>query len=92
MPEASDPSAASVLTVGQLRELVMERRDEINAVVRRHRGHAIALFGSVARGDDDSASDIDFLVEFDQGSSLFDLMDLQEASASEFSRRFTTRG
>lgn len=39
----------------------------------------MALFGSVARGDDTPGSDIDFLVEFDKGSSLFDLMDLQEA-------------
>lgn len=37
------------------------------------------MFGSVARGDDTPESDIDFLVEFEPGSSLFDLMDLQEA-------------
>jgi predicted nucleotidyltransferase len=30
-------------------------------------------------GDDSETSDIDFLVEFDKGSSLFDLMDLLEA-------------
>lgn len=39
----------------------------------------MALFGSVARGEDTPESDIDFLVEFEPGSSLFDLMDLQEA-------------
>ncbi len=65
--------------MSRLRELVELKRDEINAVVRQHRGRGIALFGSVARGDDSSASDLDFLVEFDKGSSLFDLMDLQEA-------------
>lgn len=65
--------------MGQRRELVQLKRDEINALVQQHRGHAIALFGSVARGDDTATSDIDFLVEFDKGSSLFDLMDLQEA-------------
>ncbi len=54
-------------------------RDQINDLVRRHRGRAVALFGSVARGDDTPESDVDFLVEFDRGSSLFDLMDLQEA-------------
>ena len=37
------------------------------------------MFGSVARGDETPESDIDFLVEFEPGSSLFDLMDLQEA-------------
>jgi len=47
--------------------------------VRHHRGRSAALFGSVARGDETPESDIDFLVEFEPGSSLFDLMDLQEA-------------
>ena len=47
--------------------------------MRQHRGLTAALFGSVARGDDTPESDIDFLVEFVPGSSLFDLMDLQEA-------------
>lgn len=60
------------------RALVEKRRREINDAVRRHRGRAIALFGSVARGDDSPTSDIDFLVEFEDGSSLFDLMHLEE--------------
>lgn len=36
------------------------------------------MFGSVARGDDDEFSDIDFLVDFEDGSSLFDLLHLTE--------------
>lgn len=58
------------------------RRDEINELVRRHRGVKVSLFGSAARGDDHAASDFDFLVEFEPGSSLFDLMDLEEALQS----------
>jgi predicted nucleotidyltransferase len=65
--------------VGAHRAIVESKRQEINDLVRRHHGRAVALFGSVARGDDTPGSDIDFLVEFDKGSSLFDLMDLQEA-------------
>jgi len=38
----------------------------------------VALFGSVARGDDHEGSDVDFLVEFERGSSLFDLLHLQD--------------
>lgn len=60
-----------------LRALVEARRDEIQATVERHRGKAVAIFGSVARGEERSHSDIDFLVEFEQGSSLFDLVRLQ---------------
>jgi predicted nucleotidyltransferase len=36
------------------------------------------VFGSVARGEDQAGSDIDFLVEFEAGSSLFDLIHLQD--------------
>ncbi|HTO00420.1 MAG TPA: nucleotidyltransferase family protein [Microthrixaceae bacterium] len=61
------------------RAVVESKRDEIHDLVRQHHGRTAALFGSVARGDDTPQSDIDFLVEFEPGSSLFDLMDLQEA-------------
>jgi uncharacterized protein len=42
----------------------------------RTRAHAIRvrLFGLAARGDDRPDSDIDLLVDFDEDSSLFDLM------------------
>ena len=60
------------------RALVEANRAEINEILRRHKGRSIAVFGSVARGDDRPASDIDFLVDFERGSSLFDLMELQE--------------
>lgn len=37
------------------------------------------MFGSVARGEDGPRSDVDFLVEFERGSSLFDLVRLEAA-------------
>jgi len=44
------------------------------AVATRNHANRVRLFGSVARGDDGPDSDIDLLVDFDQDSSLFDLM------------------
>lgn len=44
------------------------------AVAARHHANRVRLFGSVARDDDGPDSDIDLLVDFDQDSSLFDLM------------------
>ena len=38
----------------------------------------MSVFGSVARGDDGPGSDIDFLVEFEQGATLLDLMAIQD--------------
>lgn len=60
------------------RELVEAKRGEICAIARRHRGRSVAVFGSVARGDESATSDIDFLVEFEPGSSLFDLLHLSK--------------
>ncbi len=44
--------------------------------------HNIRVFGSVARGEADDKSDIDFLVEMEQGRNLLDmgglLMELRE--------------
>ena len=57
-----------------LRGLVEARRDQVMAVAARHHASRVRLFGSVARGDEGPDSDIDLLVDFSQGSSLFDLM------------------
>lgn len=57
---------------------VDQQRDAVLARVRQHRGRSVAVFGSVGRGEDRAKSDIDFLVEFEPGSSLFDLMHLED--------------
>ena len=64
--------------MGERMALVEARRAEICAIARRHRGRSVAVFGSVARGEESATSDIDFLVEFEAGSSLFDLLHLSE--------------
>jgi uncharacterized protein len=72
----------NLVPMGPLRQLIEERREEINAVVRGHRGRSVAMFGSVARGEEREGSDIDLLVEFEPGSSLFDLMRLEDELAA----------
>ena len=61
-----------------LREQVERHRHRILDAVTQHGGQRVAIFGSVARGDERPDSDVDFLVEFEPGSSLFDLVRLQE--------------
>jgi predicted nucleotidyltransferase len=62
-----------------LGSLVEANRDQIRSLVQQHRGRAVWVFGSVARGEAGGTSDVDFLVEFADGSSLFDLIHLQDA-------------
>ena len=57
----------------QLRALVETRKDDIEALARRHGISNLRLFGSVARGDSGPASDIDFLVDLPAAATLFDL-------------------
>jgi predicted nucleotidyltransferase len=63
-------------------EVVGSRRDEILALARKRGATNVRIFGSLARGEADEASDIDVLVDLEPGRSLFDLggllVDLQE--------------
>jgi hypothetical protein len=59
---------------GALRLLVQSRREQVLAIASRHHASRVRLFGSAARGDERPDSDIDLLVDFDEDSSLFDLM------------------
>jgi predicted nucleotidyltransferase len=58
------------------------RREEILRVADQYGARRIRVFGSVARGEADERSDIDFLVDLESGRSLLDLggllMDLQD--------------
>lgn len=62
-------------------ELLKANREEIMRIAARHGARNIRVFGSVARGEADEHSDIDFLVDMEQGRSLLDmgglLMDLE---------------
>lgn len=49
------------------------RRSEIVAACSRLGASNIRVFGSVARGEQDQASDADLLIDFETGRSLFDL-------------------
>ncbi len=52
---------------------VQSQKNKIVALSRQYGVRSIQLFGSVAKGEDDDESDIDFLVELEPGRSLFDL-------------------
>lgn len=62
--------------------LLRQKREQVLNLAAQHGAHDVRIFGSVARGEADDRSDLDFLVTLDAGRSLLDLgglrMDLQD--------------
>ena len=58
--------------------------DEIRSIIKangpyiskRFRAQIVGIFGSYARGEENKDSDIDILVRFKEGATLFDLVEL----------------
>jgi uncharacterized protein len=59
--------------------VVANHRAEILALAREHKAAHVRVFGSVARGDDVSGSDLDLLVTFEPGATIYDLAELINA-------------
>lgn len=59
-------------------DLLRARREHILQIAAQHGAHNVRVFGSVARGEASSSSDIDLLVEMDNGRSLLDLIELSQ--------------
>jgi uncharacterized protein len=59
-----------------LGRIVVQHRDQILALARAHKATNVRVFGSLARGEDDDASDIDLLVDLEPGADLVDLATL----------------
>ncbi|MEB3269048.1 MAG: nucleotidyltransferase family protein [Leptolyngbya sp.] len=59
-----------------------DKREDILQLAAKQGAYNVRVFGSVARGEADAKSDVDFLVEMEPGRSLFDLggllMELQD--------------
>ncbi len=65
-----------------IKDLLASRREEILRIAAKHGAHNVRVFGSVARGEAGENSDVDLLVELEQGRSLLDqaglVLDLEE--------------
>ena len=78
-----------LLKQGMTLDDLRARRDEILRLAEKHGASNVRVFGSVARGEARPDSDVDFLVTFREGASLYDLsglwQDLQELLGCEVS-------
>lgn len=76
--------------------LALDEREDINRIAVAHGAQNVRVFGSVRRGEVNSSSDLDLLVDMSEGRSLFDLValgdelqeDLGVASPSLLRRAF----
>jgi hypothetical protein len=73
-----------MLTLDTLR---IEKKSEIIRLAALRGCRNVRVFGSVARGESDSHSDVDFLVDLESGRTIFDLAgflgDLRELLGTE---------
>ena len=56
-----------------IQEIIGQQKEQIFAIAAKYGASHIRVFGSVARGEADANSDVDFLVDLEPGRSLFDL-------------------
>ena len=73
--------------MARLIETIRQERESILEIASRYHARNVRLFGSVARGDEQADSDIDFLVDFQPGSTLLDQVGLIDALSSKLGRK-----
>jgi predicted nucleotidyltransferase len=64
--------------VMSLDERLQTQRDRILTIAERYGAYNVRVFGSVARGESQPTSDVDFLVEMQPGHSLLDRIALKQ--------------
>ncbi|WP_282755779.1 nucleotidyltransferase family protein [Desulfuromonas thiophila] len=73
--------------MGQLLKELEKNRRDILAIAARYHADNVRLFGSVAKGDDGEGSDVDFLVDFQPGTTLLDQLALIDALFMRLGRK-----
>jgi len=71
-------SVPAVLRMVGMDKLLKEKREEILQIAAKHGARNVRVFGSAARDEARPDSDVDFLVELEDGRSLFDHVSLMQ--------------
>ena len=67
--------------------VLRSKRDSILSIATMHGAKRIKVFGSFARGEDKPGSDIDVIVNLEEGRSLFDMIALKNDLEELFGRK-----
>ena len=62
----------------RFKDRLPEMRDRIVSAAAANGASNVRIFGSVARGEEDERSDVDFLVYLEPGRTLLDIVRLEE--------------
>ena len=62
----------------KINERLRQKREEVLKLAHQHGASRVRVFGSVAKGEDTEASDLDLLVEMEPGRSLLDLVAIKQ--------------
>ncbi len=62
-------------------------KKDILPIFKKYQVKKASIFGSFARGEDNLKSDIDFLIEFERGKTLLDLISLEESLTKKLKRK-----
>jgi len=68
-------------------EIVRAKRSQVLAIGAKHGARRMRVFGSVARGDARQDSDLDLLVQMEDGRTLLDLIGLGQDLEDLLGRR-----
>ena len=66
---------------------IRAKRDEIYAIAKAHKAEKLWVFGSCARKEETHESDVDFLVKFNGGVGLIELVVFEKELSRLINRR-----
>ncbi len=81
------PSAEAIPHTSAAEDILERLRALKPEIEKRYKAKQIGLFGSNVRGEQTDSSDIDILVDFEDGADLLDLTGLAIFLEEEFRRR-----
>ena len=73
-----------MMNIDEIKKIIEDAEEVIR---QRYKAEVIGIFGSFARGEEGKESDIDILVEFKEGATLFDLSGLGDFLEEKLGRK-----
>jgi predicted nucleotidyltransferase len=70
-----------------INDIIQPKRDQLFSVLKAHSARSPRVFGSIARSEASPTSDLDLIVDFDEGASMLDQAKLRWELQELFGRK-----